>query len=990
MFCGVTCAIKNYYANIIALCSSVNSEKVLHIMKEIQRQSPQSEDLANIENQHLQARTIAELSVADINTTCPYCGVGCGVRVSKSKNYNQDSLPVLINGDKRHPANFGKLCIKGKNLGDTLTNNNRLALPKINNQIQKWPRTLDYVASQLIKTIEEFGPESVAFYASGQLLTEDYYIANKLMKGFIGSGNIDTNSRLCMSSAVSAHKRAFGEDIVPVSYSDITKADLIVLTGSNLAWCHPVIYQRIREEKEKRPELKIVVIDPRVTASTELADLHLPIKAGGDLCLFNGLLNYLNEKNYIDKDALTLMGLEEALHFAQKESVDLRHKQYEKTGLLAKQMNDFYKLFASSDKVVTLFSQGINQSVQGTDQGNAIINCHLASGKIGKEGCGPFSITGQPNAMGGREVGALANTIASHIDFPNNETNSEEYAKLHQCLADFWQTDRLVTKEGHKAVDLFNAVHEGKIKAIWIMATNPVVSMPNHEKIAQALEKCPLVIVSDCVEKNDTLKFANVTLPAQTWGEKSGTVTNSERRISRQRPFLKPFGEAKPDWWIISEVAKRMGFTKQFSYSNVSEVFAEHARLSGLKNEGSRAFDISAYGGITPEQFEQWQPVQWPQPKGRTIKINDLGFFNEGKFFHKDKKARMIAVKTQPLSPDVQIDIVKNNSIPKVNVENKIDNIAFTLNTGRNRDQWHTQTRTGKSSVLTNRHPEPEVSINPQDALLLGIKQDQLVTVSAASTRLKGLNTPANRRQIIMRAKLTESVSTKALFIPIHWSQSNFNQGSVSQLVEAKVDKISGQPAFKHSQVTIASCQTNSEALLVVKMPIKMLDVIYQVEQKIAGGYCYHLASNKSPEDLFVYLDNIVRSLQSLNKPLDNLNASEPLKKYFRKSYLSKGQLQSAILVSHKKTDLPQGWISQCYQLGDSINDKRDLLSNDVQQLQQKKTFCQCLNIDLSRVTEAIEQGELTVDNIRKKTGAGNGCGSCIGDISLILKELSV
>lgn len=942
------------------------------------------------EVENLQAITTAELAANDIKSTCPYCGVGCGLRVSISGNANHDSSvtqPVLINGDERHPANFGKLCIKGKNLGDTLINDNRLALPKVNGRIQKWPRALDYVASQLTKTIEKHGADSVAFYTSGQLLTEDYYLANKLMKGFIGSGNIDTNSRLCMSSAVSAHKRAFGEDIVPMSYSDIIKADLIVLSGSNLAWCHPVIYQRIREEKAKRPELKVVVIDPRVTASNELADLHLAIKAGGDLSLYNGLLNYLDENGYIDENTLTLNGLKAALNSAKK---DLDNEFIARTELSVEEMHNFYQLFASSDKVVTIFSQGINQSVQGTDQGSAIINCHLASGKIGKEGCGPFAITGQPNAMGGREVGALANTLASHIDFPTNESDRRKFTKLHHDLASFWQTDALATKEGYKAVDLFDAVDEGKIKAIWIMATNPVVSMPNHEKIAQALTKCPLVIVSDCVEQNDTLKYADVILPAQSWGEKSGTVTNSERRISRQRPFLKPFGEAKPDWWIISEVAKRMGFSKQFSYNNVSEIFAEHARLSGLTNEGSRAFDISAYGDITPEQFEQWRPIQWPQPKGQTIRINDQHFFSSGKYYHNDNKAKMTAVNSLPLLVDKQSDTKQRNIIKN---NHGVANTIFTLNTGRNRDQWHTQTRSGKSSILTNRHPEPEVSINPKDALALGIKDAQLVIISATfsvSAQKKSTAKPV----LIMRAKLTKSVNPQTLFIPIHWSQSNFNQGCISQLVEAKVDATSGQPAFKHSQVSLRSYQVSSEALLVVKTRMKIQtkesDIIYQVEQKIAGGYCYHLASNKSPEIFFNYLDEMVNLQYKTHQTLGSLNASEPLKQYFRKSYLREGQLQSAILVSPNKTDLPRGWISQCYQLGDTINEQRDLLSNDAKQLQQKKTFCQCLNIEVNQVKQAIEQGSLTVEGIRAKTGSGNGCGSCIGDLSLMLQELPV
>jgi len=942
---GSTCAFTCYKDLLILTSSTVKAE--------------------NMNAPHLQAITTAKLSANDINTTCPYCGVGCGIKVSKAAE--NSTSPVLINGDKRHPANFGKLCIKGKNLGDTLTNDNRLALPKINNQVQRWSRTLDFVASALNKTIEEYGKDSIAFYGSGQLLTEDYYLANKLMKGFIGSANIDTNSRLCMSSAVSAHKRAFGEDIMPMSYSDIFKADLIVITGSNLAWCHPVLYQRIRDEKEKRPELKVVVIDPRVTASTELADLHLAIKAGGDLCLFNGLLNYLNENDVVNGEALKLEGLTAALQSAKKECAHSGDKLLEKTGLSAQDIEAFYQLFVKQEKVVTLFSQGINQSTQGTDQGNAIINCHLASDKIGKEGSGPFSLTGQPNAMGGREVGALANTLTSHIEFSDTQNDAD----LHNTISEFWQTDKLATQEGLKAVDLFNAIDEGKIKAIWIMATNPIVSMPDHDKIARALAKCPLVIVSDCVENNDTLQYADVILPAQSWGEKSGTVTNSERRISRQRPFLEPYGEAKPDWWIISEVAKRMGFSKQFNYNNVSDVFAEHARLSGLKNEDSRAFDISAYGNITTEQYDRWQPIQWPQPKGQTIRISDQGFFKQGGYYHPDKNPKMVAVTSEPLSC-------------KLSADQQL--INFTLNTGRNRDQWHTQTRSGKSSILTNRHPEPEVSINPKDALALNIKEAQLVSVSSSLAD----------KQLIMRAKLTESVREKALFIPIHWSESNFNQGCVSRLVQAKVDQISGQPAFKHSQVNIKPCPVNSEALLVVKFPIEQLDVTYQVEQKINGGYCYHLASDKSPKQFFDYLDAFVRNqdksiaIDSTEpmQEMDSLNASEPLKQYFRKSYLILGQLQSSVLVSPNKTDLPQGWISQCYQLGETLNDKRELLSNDGQQLQQKKTFCQCLNIELNQVTQAIEQGDITVADIRAKTGAGNGCGSCIGDISLMLKEL--
>jgi assimilatory nitrate reductase catalytic subunit len=899
---------------------------------------------------HRDAIIDSKLLTSDINTTCPYCGVGCGIKVSNSDS--SSSQAVVINGDNYHPANFGKLCIKGKNLADTLDNENRLITPKINNKVQKWSRTLDFVASKINQSIEEYGRESVGFYVSGQLLTEDYYVANKLMKGFVGSGNIDTNSRLCMSSAVSAHKRAFGEDIVPMSYSDITKADLIVLAGSNLAWCHPVLYQRIREEKARRPELTLVIIDPRVTASTELADLHLPIKAGHDVTLFNGLLNFLNQHGFINQDSLSSVdksiGLKQALVNAKEDSLLLSS-----TGLSDNEIEKFYQLFANKKKVVTLFSQGINQSKQGTDQVNGIINCHLVTDKIGKTGCGAFSITGQPNAMGGREVGALANTLASHIEFSDSH--------LHDALADFWQTDNLAKKEGLKAVDLFDAVESGKIKVLWIMATNPLVSMPNHEKIKQALLKCPLVIVSDCVASNDTLNYADVILPAQTWGEKSGTVTNSERRISRQRSFLKPFGQAKPDWWIISEVAKRMGFSEQFSYDSEHQIFAEHASLSGLNNKGSRAFDISAFSKLSADQYQRLQPFQWPQPKGLPIKVNEQNFFTKGRYYHDNNKARVIAIKS-------------NTDIDSSHL--------FTLNTGRNRDQWHTQTRSGKSGILSQRHPEPEVEINQADAALLNIKNGQLVAIDTDDKRVA--------EQHLIRARVTKTQREKELFIAIHWSASNFNQGCVSKFVEANMDAISGQPAFKHSKVTIKPWHYCSEAMLVVRNTINENFATYQVEQKITGGYCYYLASTESPKVFFERLNNFV--LTNVKKMTEHnvskvLNASDSAKSYYRKSYFVQDDMQATILVSQQKDDLPQGWVSQIFTLSESIQAKRNMISGDSKRLQSKNTFCHCLNVELNQIEQAIESGKITVDSIRSKTKAGNGCGSCIGDIALKLKQ---
>ena len=908
--------------------------------------------MPNLTERQQKAIIKPELLTQDINSTCPYCGVGCGVKVSKISSNSSHS--VLVNGDKYHPANFGKLCIKGKNLADTTDNINRLETPLINNKSQKWSRSLDYVASKINQSIDEFGKESVGFYVSGQLLTEDYYVANKLMKGFIGTGNIDTNSRLCMSSAVSAHKRAFGEDIVPLSYSDITKADLLVIAGSNLAWCHPVIYQRIREEKARRPELTIIVIDPRVTATIELADLHLPIKPGQDVTLFNGLLNYLNENKFIDQTTLasvnSSLGLEQALAFAKEDSLKLSE-----TGLTQKDIETFFHLFANTSKVITLFSQGINQSKQGTDQVNGIINCHLVSDKIGKTGTGPFSITGQPNAMGGREVGGLANTLAGHIEFKDTH--------LHKDLSTFWQTDNLATKEGLKAVDLFDAVESGKIKVLWIMGTNPLVSMPNQEKIKKALNKCPLVIVSDCVSSNDTLKYADVVFPAHTWGEKSGTVTNSERRITRQRSFLQPYGEAKSDWWIISEIAKRMGFSEQFSYRSAYEIFAEHARLSGLKNEGSRAFDISAYGAITAEQYQRLQPFQWPQPKGKPIKLNDQNFFVDGRFYHDNKKASIV-----PIQSNVKVT----------------DSDSFTLNTGRNRDQWHTQTRTGKSGLLSQRHPEPEVDINPIDARVLNITNGQIVLIENEGDLTK--------EKLLIRARITQTQRAKELFIPIHWSTNNFNQGCIAKFIKADVDSVSGQPAFKHSKVMIKPWQGYSEAMLVLNNQMEMNLASYQVEQKIEGGYCYYLANIEAPLSFFERLDTFLSTnqLANVNNKIDVLNASDSSKNYFRKSYFIGKNMQATLLVAQQKESLPHGWISQILKSNSIVDTKRNIISNNSERLHSKNTFCHCLNVEVKDIDEVITSGEISIDKIRKQTKAGNGCGSCISDIALKLKQYAL
>ena len=562
-----------------------------------------------------------------VRTTCPYCGVGCGLLAHADGRGG-----AAVAGDPTHPANLGRLCSKGSALGETVGLEGRLLHPMLRQPDgslarASWPAALDQVAQGFRTIIERDGPDAVAFYLSGQLLIEDYYVANKLMKGFIGSANVDTNSRLCMASSVAGQRRAFGSDTVPGSYADLDLADLIVLVGSNAAWCHPVLFQRVMRNKVERGA-RIVVIDPRRTVTAQEADLFLPIAPGTDTALFCGLLVHLAEHGALDAAYVQThtTGFAETLVRARAIAPDAGATA-RACGLAAADVARFFDLFGANTRTVTGFSQGVNQSAQGTDKVNAIINCHLATGRIGRPGMGPFSLTGQPNAMGGREVGGLANQLAAHMGFAPHEIDR---------VRRFWNAPRIATREGRKAVQMFEAIERGEIKAVWVMATNPAVSLPRAAAMREALARLELFVVSENVLSNDTVNAgAHVLLPAAAWGEKDGTVTNSERCISRQRAFLPPPEEAKPDWWIVSAVAQRLGFAEAFSYNSEADVFREHAALSGFENEGTRDFDIGGLAAISDDDYEALAPTQWPVRAGEPAGAlpGEKRFFAEGGFF---------------------------------------------------------------------------------------------------------------------------------------------------------------------------------------------------------------------------------------------------------------------------------------------------------------------------------------------------------------------
>ena len=880
----------------------------------------------------------------EIQTTCPYCGVGCGVIASID-----DAGSVTVKGDSAHPANFSRLCSKGAALADTIGMDGRVLYPEVDGVEYSWDDSLDFTARKFNSIIEEHGPDSVAFYVSGQLLTEDYYVANKLMKGFIGSANIDTNSRLCMSSAVAGYKRAFGSDTMPCSYEDLERAKLIVLTGSNTAWCHPVLYQRIVQAKKTNPDLMIVVIDPRKTATCGIADSHLAIRSGTDHILFKGLLNFLDshdEANTLFVSQFT-EGFDACIEEA-KQSAATVESVADLCGLSANQVEDFYKLFSRTERVVSVYSQGINQWSYGTDNANAIINCHLLTGRIGRPGMGPFSITGQPNAMGGREVGGLANQLAAHMGLEN---------KAHRDLVQsFWQSPVIAETEGLKAIDLFQAIDSGKIKAIWIMATNPAVSMPDASAIRDALQKCEFVVVSDCMLNTDTTQYANVLFPAQTWGERDGTVTNSERCISRQRAFLPTPGQARPDWWIISKVAQQMGFSDAFNYERPSEIFKEHAALSGYENNGQRDFNISAYAEIDDVSYDEMRQLQWPITK--EFPQGTKRMFADGHFFTASGKAQFVTFE---------------NHQPVATVS---EDYPFILNTGRIRDQWHTMTRTGTSARLSGHIQESFVSIHTDDAIKHHISENSLVTVTS------------EQGQLLVRANVSDTQQPGSIFIPIHWNDKFSSNSVVSKLIPSNVDPISGQPEFKHTAVKIEVKHPAWYGFILSRRKLEIKHASYWSVSKGPGLWRYELAGDDASGDWA----NCARQLLCQNaKNVEWVEYFDSSQGRYRGARIENGHLESCIFIGPNQ-DLPvRDWLGQLVSKESLEDNERISLLTGIPTSGQHdvgRIICSCFSVGINTISNAIRSQNLTnVDAIGEALRAGTNCGSCLPELKKVIQE---
>jgi assimilatory nitrate reductase catalytic subunit len=871
----------------------------------------------------------------EVRTTCPYCGVGCGLIVR-----GDGARGATVAGDPSHPANFARICSKGSALGETLGEEGRLLHPMLRRpdgtlERISWDSALDRVADGLGKIVARHGPDAVAFYLSGQLLTEDYYAANKLMKGFIGSANVDTNSRLCMASSVAGHRRAFGADTVPGVYADLDEADLIVLVGSNAAWCHPVLFQRMLLNKGLRGA-RLVAIDPRRTATAEEADLFLPIAPGGDTALFCGLLVYLAETHALDYqyiDAHTT-GFENTLARARSVAPDLAATA-RASGLSAADTARFFELFGATERVVTCYSQGVNQSAQGTDKVNAIMNCHLATGRIGRPGMGPFSLTGQPNAMGGREVGGLANQLAAHMGFSPPDVDR---------VRRFWNAPRIANREGLKAVQMFEAVARGEIKALWVMATNPAVSLPRAGAMRKALESLDLFVVSENVLSNDTVNAgAHLLLPAAAWGEKDGTVTNSERRISRQRAFLPPPEEVKPDWWIVSKVARRMGFADAFGYARAADVFREHAALSAFENDGTRDFDIGALATISDADYEALKPVQWPLRAGG--ELTERRFFAQGGFFTPDRKAKFVAPEPPALKEPTSA------------------RYPFRLNTGRIRDQWHTMTRSGRSPRLAMHISEPFVEVHSADARRAGLADGGFARVATA------------HGACIVRVVVNDCQQRGSLFVPIHWSDETASCARVGDLVAPHTDPHSGQPEAKATPAAIAPVDFSLRGFTRTRHALEFPQGTWWARAAVAEGIEYRLATSLGP---LHWHDFAHRAFSPRARLADRLADGT----YSAGAFLD-GELYGCLCLGPAHKPLQFAALSD-----DALeeNGSRSARRVDDSIRAGEPVVCACFGIKLDAVRNAVALGEAnTLAQIGRKLRAGTNCGSCLSELKRLI-----
>ena len=728
--------------------------------------------------------------------TCPYCGTGCGVLIE-----SRQGRIIQVHGDPQHPANFGRLCTKGSTLHltatESVTRQTRLLAPMRRDQRGEepmplsWDSALEEAADKFAAIIREHGPDAVGFYGSGQLLTEDYYVLNKLVKGLIGSNNVDTNSRLCMSSAVAGYKATLGSDAPPACYEDFQHAQTLFIVGANTAYAHPILFRRIEDARRANPAMKLIVADPRRTETADMADLFLPILPGTDVALFHGMLHVLIVDGLVDMAYVNrhTQGFEALQALVQ----DFTPEVVASTcGIPMDDLIQAARWFGQQTPTLSLYCQGLNQSSSGTDKNAALINLHLATSQIGQPGAGPFSLTGQPNAMGGREVGGMANLLSAHRDLANPQHRAE--------VAALWGVDDVPAQPGKTAVEMFEAAAKGEIKALWIACTNPAQSLPDQATVRKALEKAEYVVVQEAFATTATCAFADLLLPATTWGEKDGTVTNSERCISRVQAAVEASGQARHDWAIFADFGQRLekrltqrtahyraGVPTLFPYETPESVWNEH-------RESTRGRDLDITG-MSYAILESQGPQQWPMPEGASA--GQIRLYEDGRFPTEDGKARFVAMRYEPVA------------------EQRDQRYPFSFNTGRLRDQWHGMSRTGTLGRLFGHVSEPAIDLNPDDMARMGLQAGDLVQVAS------------RRGQIIAPAQPSDTIAPMQAFMAMHWGEEYLsgvdNKGramsGVNALTVPTFCPKSKQPELKHAAVKITPAELPWRLLALAWLP---------------------------------------------------------------------------------------------------------------------------------------------------------------------------
>jgi len=901
--------------------------------------------------------------MAETKSTCCYCGVGCGVIIE----HEADRI-TGVRGDPDHPANFGRLCTKGATLHlsaapETLAA--RALHPELrarrdsDRQRVSWDHALDTAADRFAAIIAEHGPDAVAVYGAGQLLTEDYYVFNKLMKGLVGTNNLDTNSRLCMSSAVAGYKLSLGMDAPPCSYADIAHAGALFITGSNTAFAHPIAFRRIEDARKADPDLKLVVIDPRRTDTAEAADLHLPLMPGTDIALYNAMLHVMLWEGWINRDYVE----------AHTEGFDALKKvvrEYSPVmaasicGLDKKAIERAAQIFATSKATMSLYCQGLNQFSFGTHNNSALINLHLATGQIGRPGAGPFSLTGQPNAMGGREVGGLANLLSAHRDMAQPADRAE--------VAALWGVEDVPATPGKSAVELFQALKSGEVKAVWIACTNPAQSMPDQALIHDALKSAEFVVVQEAFGHTETCAYADLLLPATTWGEKDGTVTNSERAISRVRPAVSAPGEARHDWAIVVDFARRLGArlgkgelaARMFPYAKPEDIWNEH-------RESTRGRDLDITG-LSYAMLDNAGPQQWPFPEGATR--GKVRLYEDGVFPTPSGRARFVVTEHH------------------ITAESPSARYPLHLNSGRLRDQWHGMSRTGLVARLYSHEAEPMLHMHQDDMERRHLADGDLVKVKS------------RRGEVILKVLKSSTLRPGQCFVPMHWGANAMGGQGVNVLMPSDFDPYSKQPELKHAAVQVEK-YSGGKALVAMRRseidadgrlqpnPLEILGRLRQwlphfsyASLTLAGRTAPIVVLKARGDELAPeLLERLDRELE-LDDPARVLSYQDSRKNIAKRARVEGDSLAAVRLAGETKA---AEWLADMMVQGHSAAAVRPwllapLTQPPAGQAARGKVVCNCFDVAEDDILEAFKAGE-TLDSLQSRTRCGTNCGSCVPEL---------